>query len=318
MNMKKKILITCMFVMMIFSIACGKEKEHLVDLKGAFVLNPDNVLDLSKEDLEKNQKLLIIVYDVFANGDSNEEINPFQDAVSVECNKTNEYEQLYQYNIKTFDKFVESSGYVYSTDVDTIWGGSEPIRMISVFAINENDLKGEFVAEIKFDLSSNIKDEWKLSNQNIKEISLYDEMFCIVEQEELYQISRSIPARNEMIYQCIQSASISWKSGDVAGLNLAAATMQTMYSEDTKWGVSSGTDYSNSIIVSEKLGTYTSEALNLLEDEVAQAVRIFINDVDELVHMLSNPTMFSGKEVSAKMNDVIAQKEDIDKMYNID
>lgn len=318
MDMKKKILLACIFVIMLFSVACGKEKDHLVDLKGAFVLNPDNSLDLSKEDLWKNQKLLIIVYDVFANGDSNEEINPFKDAVSIECNKTNKYEQLYQHNIKTFDKFVESSGYIYSTEVDTIWGGSEPVRMIAVFAINENDLKDDFVAEIRFNLSSNIKDEWELSNQDLKEISLYDEVFCIEEQEELYQISRSIPARNEMIYQCVQSASISWKSGDVAGLNLAAATMQTMYSEDTKWGVSCGTDYSNGIIASEKLGAYNSDALNLLDDEVAQAVKKFISDVDELVHMLSNPTVFSGKEVSAKMNAIIGQKENINKMYNID
>ena len=98
--MKKSAAIFLLFAMLLLS-ACGggtdsNASKTQIDVKGVFLLEPSDQLNLSAEGLDTVQRYLFAVYDVDnSENDSNVDLSGFSDAVEVTLNDTNTYEQQY-------------------------------------------------------------------------------------------------------------------------------------------------------------------------------------------------------------------------------
>ena len=156
--MKKRAAIFLLFAMLLLS-ACGGGTDSnagktQIDVKGVFLLEPSDQLNLSTEGLDTVQRYLFAVYDVDnSKNDSNVELSGFSDAVEVTLNDTNTYEQCSGSTL--IRNFIDNSGYTTPGECGTLWGGSEPVRMISAFAVNQNDMKDGCTAKLNFNLSLN-------------------------------------------------------------------------------------------------------------------------------------------------------------------
>lgn len=112
--MKKRAAIFLLFAMLLLS-ACGGGTDSnagktQIDVKGVFLLEPSDQLNLSAEGLDTVQRYLFAVYDVDNSGnDSNVEVSGFSDAVEVTLNDTNTYEQCSGSTL--IRNFIDNSGY---------------------------------------------------------------------------------------------------------------------------------------------------------------------------------------------------------------
>ena len=144
---------------MLLLSACGggtdsNASKTQIDVKGVFLLEPSDQLNLSAEGLDTVQRYLFAVYDVDnSENDSNVDLSGFSDAVEVTLNDTNTYEQCSGSTL--IRNFIDNSGYTTPGECGTLWGGSEPVRMISAFAVNQNDMKDGCTAKLNFNLSLN-------------------------------------------------------------------------------------------------------------------------------------------------------------------
>ncbi len=111
--MKKSAAIFLLFAMLLLS-ACGggtdsNASKTQIDVKGVFLLEPSDQLNLSAEGLDTVQRYLFAVYDVDNSGnDSNVEVSGFSDAVEVTLNDTNTYEQCSGSTL--IRNFIDNSG----------------------------------------------------------------------------------------------------------------------------------------------------------------------------------------------------------------
>ena len=121
--------------------ATTPEEDPAIEVKGCFLLEPSDELDLSADGLASVQRYFLVVYDVENDNDANEELSTFGESVTVTFNDANTYEQLYTSDGNVLKAFRANCGYAVSTGYGTLWGGSDPVRMVAAFAINGNDVK---------------------------------------------------------------------------------------------------------------------------------------------------------------------------------
>lgn len=156
--MKKILGVLAVLVVILLGLsACGSSGESddiAIDVKGCFFLEPGDELKtagIDDENLQNGEKYFFVVYDVINDSDKNIEISGFDDAVTVNFNGTNEYTQTSGfYDTPMLCEFLDYCGYQRSEEVEKMLGGSEPIRMIAPFIINEKDMKEDVTAEIDF------------------------------------------------------------------------------------------------------------------------------------------------------------------------
>ena len=95
----KRITALLLALVMCFALcACGgtgEAKQDSIDLKGAFLLNPADGLDLSLDELDAVQRYFLVVFDVTNNSDVNEELSTFADSITLTMNGSNTYEQIF-------------------------------------------------------------------------------------------------------------------------------------------------------------------------------------------------------------------------------
>lgn len=121
--MKKSAAIFLLFAMLLLS-ACGggtdsNASKTQIDVKGVFLLEPSDQLNLSAEGLDTVQRYLFAVYDVDNSGnDSNVEVSGFSDAVEVTLNDTNTYEQCSGSTL--IRNFIDNSGYTTPGECGTL------------------------------------------------------------------------------------------------------------------------------------------------------------------------------------------------------
>lgn len=161
--MKKILGVLAVLVVILLGLsACsssGESDDTVIDVKGCFFLEPGDELKtagIDDENLQNGEKYFFVVYDVINDSDKNIEISGFDDAVTVNFNGTNEYTQTSGfYDTPMLCEFLDYCGYQRSEEIEKMLGGSEPIRMIAPFIINEKDMKEDVTAEIDFSLSKN-------------------------------------------------------------------------------------------------------------------------------------------------------------------
>ena len=210
--MKKSAAIFLLFAMLLLS-ACGggtdsNASKTQIDVKGVFLLEPSDQLNLSAEGLDTVQRYLFAVYDVDnSENDSNVDLSGFSDAVEVTLNDTNTYEQCSGSTL--IRNFIDNSGYTTPGERGTLWGGSEPVRMISAFAVNQNDMKDGCTAKLNFNLSLNAQLRYtaEVAGTDIQTIAWPDGVFAVEDDPDAWQLVHSVKIRAQICKNSLEAAS---------------------------------------------------------------------------------------------------------------
>ena len=206
--MKKMIAFLLTLSMLLTLSACGKadggqleETPARVVSQGLFVL--DGTLDFSGEDgLSDRETYLIHVYDILPGESQNGEMGQFSSSYTVTLNGMNTYETInprggYDLLGTAINSFVRASRYAIDRDLGTIYGGDDPIRAISVFRVNRNDITEDTAAAFT-NSSSGIYDcTLSFQGSEIRTVSCFDDVFAL--EEEGYQLAASMYARAKAV-----------------------------------------------------------------------------------------------------------------------
>ncbi len=193
--MRRVLSLVLSIIFLLFSVSgCSGKTEDCIVLKGAYVLNPDAEIEFINEEVGEGKQYFIIVYDINYQGTANQEINPFDDAIELLINDENNYEiDISLYGL--LEEFITNAGYSQLSDIDEILGGSESVRMVSAFKVNSNDIKDGNKFELDFEISDDINSVKKIEYTDIKQITLLDEIFDVEDNQEAFQVARSIATR---------------------------------------------------------------------------------------------------------------------------
>ena len=318
--MKKILGVLAVLVVILLGLsACGSSGESddiAIDVKGCFFLEPGDELKtagIDDENLQNGEKYFFVVYDVINDSDKNIEISGFDDAVTVNFNGTNEYTQTSGfYDTPMLCEFLDYCGYQRSEEVEKMLGGSEPIRMIEPFIINEKDMKEDVTAEIDFSLSNELTTEKEFTSEDIQSISLFDEVFKVEDDYEAYQIAQSVPRRAVLANNAMQLAVDSFNNGNIATKNISLATMMIMFSTDAPGGISVG-----KFTMSEELPVFDINAVKTIYPDIADEVETLIADLNYIYKEMSK----SNFDVDAANNKVDSARKSITaikEFYHID
>ena len=308
--MKKILGVLAVLVVILLGLsACGSSGESddiAIDVKGCFFLEPGDELKtagIDDENLQNGEKYFFVVYDVINDSDKNIEISGFDDAVTVNFNGTNEYTQTSGfYDTPMLCEFLDYCGYQRSEEVEKMLGGSEPIRMIAPFIINEKDMKEDVTAEIDFSLSNELTTEKEFTSEDIQTISLFDEVFKVEDDYEAYQIAQSVPRRAVLANNAMQLAVDSFNNGNIATKNISLATMMIMFSTDAPGGISVG-----KFTMSEELPVFDINAVKTIYPDIADEVETLIADLNYIYKEMSK----SNFDVDAANNKVDSARKSI-------
>ena len=247
--MKRMLALLMTAAMTLALCACGSgeaptattpEEDPAIEVKGCFLLEPSDELDLSADGLASVQRYFLVVYDVENDNDANEELSTFGESVTVTFNDANTYEQLYTSDGNVLKAFRANCGYAVSTGYGTLWGGSDPVRMVAAFAINGNDVKEDCTAEIVFELSDNLSAKAAIAAEDIQTIHWLDGIFAVESDPNAYQIAHSVANRAQICKNAMEAASLANKNGNVQVRDAQLALCATIFSEEAAWGVSCG------------------------------------------------------------------------------
>lgn len=270
--MKKSAAIFLLFAMLLLS-ACGGGTDSnagktQIDVKGVFLLEPSDQLNLSTEGLDTVQRYLFAVYDVDNSGnDSNVEVSGFSDAVEVTLNDTNTYEQCSGSTL--IRNFIDNSGYTTPGECGTLWGGSEPVRMISAFAVNQNDMKDGCTAKLNFNLSLNAQLRYtaEIAGTDIQTIAWPDGVFAVEDDPDAWQLVHSVKIRAQICKNSLEAASRAEQNRDTDTRDLNLTICKSVL-EDNLWGVSCVADNS----VTTELPVFSLATIQECEPELAGQV----------------------------------------------
>lgn len=291
--MKKPVMLLMALAMCFSLVACGEngnsaqstENKNNIDVKGIFVLNPTDSLDLSDEGLESVQQYMLVVFDVKSPGDSNEELSTFADSIELTMNETNIYNQLFASDGTRLKAFRENCGYAVSTSYGTLWGGSEPVRMCAAFAINGNDIKEDCTAALDFHLSSNIKATVQLTANDIQEISLFDGIFAVEDDSNAYQLAHSVIVRAQFCKTFLEKASSANHDGDTDMRDLSLGMCDMYFSDVVTYGISC-----DGKTLSDALPRFSLEAIQTAMPETADNIEAIRNSIQIMIEELDKDT----------------------------
>lgn len=296
--MKKALSLILAFLMCLSLCACGSsgdstapkaengssvevpqtEKTPAIDVKGYFLLEPSDELDWSDEGLADVQRYFLVVFDVENKNAANEELSSFGDSITATFNGANTYEQLYTNDGNVLETFRKNCGYAISTSYGTLWGSSDPVRMVAAFAINGNDVKGECTAEIAFELSDNLKAKTSITAEDIKTIHWLDGIFSVESDPDAYQITRSVVNRAQICKTALEVASQANKNKDVQLRNTQLALCGTIFSEKSAWGVSC-----SATTVTSEMPTFNIESVRKYNPDVAEQIATITESINVMV-----------------------------------
>lgn len=292
--MKKKTVIFAMLAVLLLSGCGGKtadssaESKTKIDVKGVFLLEPSESLDLSSEGLNAVQRYVFAVYDVDNSGNAeNVELSPFNSSVKLTLNDTNTYEQSSSYRI-TMQNFIKSSGYALSTSYGTLWGGSEPVRMVAAFAVNGNDISDDCSAKLYFDLAQGTPVRYtdERSRTDIQTIAWPDGIFAVEDDPDAYQLIHSVQIRAQICRNALETASQANqnKNNEVRDLNLGIG--KTIFSADANWGVSCACDVSGNALLDD-LPRWNIETVRKYEPELAEQISTITDSLETMTSELA-------------------------------
>ncbi len=286
--MKKKTIIFAMLAVLLLS-GCGGTAEDSaasktsIDVKGVFLLEPSEQLDLSSEGLDSVQRYVFAVYDVDNSGNAeNVELSPFSDSVKLKLNDTNTYEQNNSYGT-ILRNFIENSGYASSTSYGTLWGGSEPVRMVAAFAVNGNDISDDCSAKLYFDLAQGTRviDADEFSGTDIQTIAWPDGIFAVEDDPDAYQMIHSVKNRAQMCRNGLDAASRAEQLGDKATRKLDHTMSKTAFQDNIGMGVSCA-----SAVFTADLPALNIETVRKYEPELAEQISTISSSLETMISEL--------------------------------
>ena len=294
--MKRTISLLLTLALCLSLCACGGgsappdvENGTSISVKGTFLLEPSDELDLSNDGLDPVQRYLLCVYDVENAGDSNQELSPFDDSVTITFNGSNAYDQFSPIDDTALRRFLANCGYPRSTQIDTLWGGSEPVRMIAAFAINKNDLKDDCSAVIDFDLSDNLKASVPIAGTDIQTIGLFDNIFAVEDDPDAYQIFHSVKIRADICKAALGKASDADRANNTALRNTYLAICGVMFDEDATWGVSCCSSAGDGgFVSSEQLPVFRTDIVALYDTDLADKITTVSGDIQTIQTQLDS------------------------------
>lgn len=199
--MKKLLTILLAAVLTVSLAACGgdkKQEENLpIQSRGLFVLEREDGTEL--DSLNNMETYLIHVYDIIPDEVQNAELSSFGSGYTMTLNGVNKYEALdAPRNFKMgsgatkVQYFMLASGYATPMEIGSVFAGSEPIRAMSIYKVNKNDIKDDMTAVFaiknsNFPSSGPYDCEVKLGDA--AKITRFDDVFDIEDDPTDYKIA---------------------------------------------------------------------------------------------------------------------------------
>ena len=126
----------------------------------------------------------------------------FSSSYTVTLNGMNTYETInprggYDLLGTAINSFVRASRYAIDRDLGTIYGGDDPIRAISVFRVNRNDITEDTAAAFTISSSGIYDCTLSFQGSEIRTVSCFDDVFAL--EEEGYQLAASMYARAKAV-----------------------------------------------------------------------------------------------------------------------
>lgn len=226
---KKLTLLVALSMLLIALAGCGEAQPKTalqVDLKGTFILTPNEEYDLSEE-LDDGKAYVLAVLDLTNPGDANEMLSNLLSTLKFSAN---EYEAITAPG-DVLKSFFENDGYYdLSFRGEMLGGDTNPKRICIAFQINPNDVANCCPAYLNFTLGELGTKTFTLESNDFQNITLFDNVFSVEENPDEYQLLRSVKARTEWV----QRFFIMFKSYITD--NITSLTVDTVISSRTLAG----------------------------------------------------------------------------------
>lgn len=258
--MKKRLALLLAAAFLVSLTACGGSsagEKNAIESKGVFVFSPKESFDLSnEEELSENETYLIHIYDIMPDQNKNADMSSDQEDYIVTLNGTNTYESITASSGAAMTSFTYASHYVMDQKIGTVFAGSAPIRAISVFRINKNDINDHTTMTFKIAGSDIYNSSISFEAEDIVTIDMLDKIFHIEEDPSQYQLASTMLWRSQGIKNAV-----SYLSGN-GGLHNSAAVSQTLIALDINMmlNISAGLDSHAEIVY------YDFDTDSMLED----------------------------------------------------
>lgn len=261
--MKKLVSLLLAAAMCLSLAGCGgaaAKKPCLVESKGLFLLEPGDSLDLSEESgLSEQQAYLIHVYDLMPDEKQNASVPSNNSLYTIKLNGSNEYESLrtYESDRQSLNSFFLTCGYANPTKLGEILAGGDPIRAMSVFRVNKNDLKdGETTAVFSIQGSDVYDCELSLTQADIQTIPLFDEVLRLEDDYTARQAAGSLYARAKTFKSLTTYYDMWVKNPDNYDISLVMSLLPTTMT----LGMSCGLDGGGNQVLDTSLPAFDAEA----------------------------------------------------------
>lgn len=331
--MKKQLGFVIAAAVMVSLVACGGnagEENSAIESKGVFLLAPDEAFDLSKEKgLSENEAYLIHVYDIIPDAKKNADMSAEQEDYTVTCNGINEYDAVTASSGAAMLSFTYGSGYAIDQKIGTVFAGNQPIRVISVFKVNKNDVTED--AELTFQIAGSALycATVPCRGEEVVTVSMLDKIFHIEEDPSQYQMASTILWRSQGIKNAVNYL------GNHGGLSNGTAVFQTLTALEinTMMYLSAGLDSNSDLVYyhfdadnlslvssTENYGPEPEELLNAVEavyPEIADQTRALFAAKDvyaENLRLCSDPGTqtdealqqlnLAGEEILSSVNEI--------------
>lgn len=192
-----------------------------IQSKGLFLLERAEGEEL--DDLTAQETYLIHVYDIIPDQSKNVEMGVFESNYSMTMNGVNTYEPLYaptSYSVDSFTTpnsvqyFMLASGYAAPPELGTVLAGGEPIRSMSIYKINTNDINDDTTATFTVTNCDVYDCELNFDWNDITNITRFDDVFQIEDNPTDYQIAAAYFQRVKTICNNTVSGTLFNKLGN--------------------------------------------------------------------------------------------------------
>lgn len=293
----------CVILTLVICIGCSSCSTNttksvtndMIDIKGMFFLNPENLEDWDKEELDSNVSYFLVVYDLKNTTEKNLELDSWADSITLKLNDINEYEQASAFSGCYLKDFAENAGYKTNLDNVVLYGGSKTTRMFASFKINMNDISENTKGELTFDLCPELEAKIKFDKTSIKTIEVLDEIFHVEDDYSNYQIARSAIKRARYCRTILSSFSSSYGSGNIENMKVLAIFMNGIFSDEMTYGFSVGAFGDDYILPYETLPVFNMDAIRLLYPDALSDFEGLKKEIDVIYDCLDSDNVTMSK-----------------------
>lgn len=288
-------------VLLLSLTACGGnggKENSAIESKGLFVFSPKESFDLSKEEsLSENEAYLIHVYDILPDSKKNADMSAIPDDYTVKLNDTNTYESVTPPAGAAMKSFLYAAHYAADTSIQTILAGSEPIRAVSVFRVNKQDISDQTTVKFSIQGSGIYNTSMSFGPEDIVTIDMLDKIFHIEEDPSQYQLASTMLWRSQGIKNAVNFLSSNGGlNNDVAVVSaLAALEVNTMLNMSAGLDSNSNVVYydfnEDSLLLSEET-IEAAEESKLAAEEIISAVNSVYPEISD-----TTTTLFDAKAI---------------------